>query len=429
MNKSRMLGRDRFKETEIGMIPEDWEVSKVRDVARVNELSVTKDFREKEIEYIDIASVDNRRLLNVQVLATSEAPSRAKRIVRDNDILISTVRPNLKHFTFIRKVKPNTIASTGFAVISSFGIHPQYLYYYLTTDEFTDFLSRIADAHTSAYPACNPDVIEDADVAFPSDFEEQKTIGGILCSLDDKIALNVEMNKTFESIGQALFKHWFIDFEFPNEKGKPYKSSGGKMIDSELGEIPEGWMAGKLGDICDITMGQSPPGSTYNEAGGGICFYQGITDFGFRFPSKRVFCTAPTRFAEEGDVLLSVRAPVGALNVAEEKCAVGRGVASVRLKGKQNGFLYYLLLATKSGWETFEAEGTVFGAANKTDVNNFKIAIPPKHLIEKFASIVEPMDKAIRNSEKESRTLRGLRDSLLPRLMSGKIRVNFGGVS
>lgn len=96
-------------------------------------------------------------------------------------------------------------------------------------------------------------------------------------------------------------------------------------------------------------MGQSPPGETYNEIGDGLPFYQGISDFGFRFPGRRVYCTAPTRFAEEGDVLLSVRAPVGSLNVAEERCAIWRGVAGLRLKGKQSGYLYYLFRATQSG--------------------------------------------------------------------------------
>ncbi len=305
-------------------------------------------------------------------------------------------------------------------------IDAHYLSWFFGLSGFKEYIRGIAVGATM--PSLNTDILSNIPIYYPP-LGKQQEIAAILDAIDHKIEFNQQINITLESIGQAIFKRWFIDFEFPNEKGKPYKSSGGEMVHSEQGELPEGWTEGRLGDICDITMGQSPPGSTYNESGEGMCFYQGITDFGFRFPTKRVFCTAPTRFAEEGDVLLSVRAPVGTLNVAEERCALGRGVASVRLKGKHNGFLYYLLLATKSGWETFEAEGTVFGAANKTDVHDFTIVIPPKPLIEKFASIVEPMDVAIRNSEKESRTLTGLRDFLLPRLMSGKIRVTFGGAS
>ena len=125
-------------------------------------------------------------------------------------------------------------------------------------------------------------------------------------------------------------------------------------------------------------MGQSPPGETYNERGDGTLFFQGVRDFGFRFPSKRVYCTAPTRFANKADALLSVRAPVGSLNMAEERLAIGRGISALHLKEKPGGFLYYLLMATRSAWNTYEAEGTVFGSATKQDVHYFKILVRPK---------------------------------------------------
>src|SRR4030042_1278345 len=147
------------------------------------------------------------------------------------------------------------------------------------------------------------------------------------------------------------------------------------------------WPTTRLGGVAEIIMGQSPPGSTYNESGDGLPFFQGIADFGFRFPSRRMYCTEPTRFAQGDDVLLSVRAPVGSLNVAEERCAIGRGVVALRLKERHSGFLYYLLRATQSGWENFEAEGTVFGSVTKSDVHDFKVVIPPKPLREGFASL------------------------------------------
>jgi len=254
---------------------------------------------------------------------------------------------------------------------------------------------------------------------------EQSAISDVLDALDSKIELNQQMNQNLEAVGRAIFKRWFVDFKFPNEEGKPYRSSGGEMVyNDEFGkEIPKGWERGRLADICEITMGQSPPGKTYNERNNGLPFFQGIRDFGFRFPSKRVYCTAPTRFAEEGDVLLSVRAPVGSLNVVEERCAIGRGVAALRLKGRQNGFLYYLLLATRSAWDKFESEGTVFGSATKQDVHDFKIVIPPKNQRDQFGELIESLDKRILLNERESRILAAIRDSLLPRLMSGKIRI------
>jgi type I restriction enzyme S subunit len=265
-------------------------------------------------------------------------------------------------------------------------------------------------------------VFDNITISLPS-LPEQAAIGKILSDIDIKIEINRKMNQTLEAIGQAVFKHWFVDFEFLNEEGKPYKSSGGEIVDTTVGEIPRGWEIGGLGDICEITMGQSPPGETYNEIGGGVPFFQGIRDFGFRFPSKRVYCTAPTRFAQEGDVLLSVRAPVGSLNVADARCAIGRGVAALRLKRKQNSFLYYLLLATRSAWDKYDAKGTVFGSATKQDVHDFKIIIPPKDLRDKFGDLINPLDQKILLNGKETCNLTAIRNSLLPKLMSGKIRV------
>jgi type I restriction enzyme, S subunit len=424
------MAKKGFKDTEIGMIPGDWDIISLKESCPKIGSGITprggdKVYKTEGIALIRSQNVHNNRFIREGLVCIDEYTAREMDNVEvvEKDILLNITGDSVARCcTVPNDVLPARV-NQHVSIIRTNGkyINPIFLRYYLTSPKMQNVMLSLAQSGGTRN-ALTKGMIEKFAVPKPA-MEEQESIARILSDLDAKIELNQQTNKTLEKIGQALFKQWFIDFEFPNEKGKPYRSTGGEMVDSGLGEIPEGWEAGRLGDICDITMGQSPPGSTYNESGDGMCFYQGITDFGFRFPSKRVFCTAPTRFAEEGDVLLSVRAPVGALNVAEERCAVGRGVASVRLKGKHNGFLYYLLLATKSGWETFEAEGTVFGAATKSDVHDFKIIIPPKSLIQKFASIIEPKDVAIRNSEKESRTLTGLRDSLLPRLMSGKIRV------
>lgn len=424
------MTRKGFKETEIGTIPQDWEVRAFGDLLKEdtrNGIYKPKKYHGSGIKMVNMGELFAYERIGPQPMRLVELDENEKRnfLLNSGDLLFA--RRSLvaegagKCSLVIQHDGPLTFESSIIrARPNQEKAEPLFLYY-LFRSPYGKYVLGTILRQVAVSGITGKDLIE-LKLPIPP-LTTQHAIGSFLSYLDDKIDLDRQMNATLERIGQALFKHWFVDFEFPNEKGKPYKSNGGKMVDGEFGQIPKGWEAGRLGDICDITMGQSPPGSSYNESGDGMCFYQGITDFGFRFPTNRVFCTAPTRFADEGDVLLSVRAPVGALNVAEERCAVGRGVASVRLKGRHNGFLYYLLLATKSGWETFEAEGTVFGAANKTDVHDFKIMIPTKPLTEKFASIVEPMDVAIRNNEKESRTLLGLRDSLLPRLMSGKIRV------
>ena len=127
-------------------------------------------------------------------------------------------------------------------------------------------------------------------------------------------------------MAKEIYDYWFVQFDFPDENGKPCRTSGGAMVWCQaLGrEVPKGWKAGTLFDIANITMGQSPAGESYNENGDGMMFFQGSTDFGSRFQMPRVYTTAPTRFAKKkGDILMSVRAPVGALNIAMEDCCIG----------------------------------------------------------------------------------------------------------
>ncbi|TRZ54353.1 restriction endonuclease subunit S [bacterium] len=229
---------------------------------------------------------------------------------------------------------------------------------------------------------------------------EQRAIAEVLGSLDDKIELNRRMNDTLESMARAVFRQWFVD-----------------------GQDAKGWKVGTVGDDFNLTMGQSPPGETYNEDKVGMPFFQGRTDFGFRFPTNRIYCSAPTRFAKPGDTLVSVRAPVGDINLAAEKCAVGRGVAAIRHKTGSRSYTYYSMHLLEDEFNRFEAEGTVFGSINKADFQALKVKIPPPEKILKFEEICYPIDQQIENNEKQSRTLAALRDALLPRLMSGEVRV------
>ena len=276
-----------------------------------------------------------------------------------------------------------------------------FVYYFFSTSEQKDYILR--NAIQTGVPHTNLEHLRMTPLRLPS-LLEQRAIAAILGSLDDKIELNRRTNETLEAMARALFKSWFVDFD-------PVRAK------------TDGWRNGTLGEIAEIIMGQSPPGETYNESGEGMPFYQGIRDFGYRFPSRRVYCIAPTRFAEEGDALLSVRAPVGSLNIAIERCAIGRGIAALRLNAEHSGFLYYLLQVTQSGWEKFEAEGTVFGSVSRKDIDKFKVIVPSLDSINSFGVLVEPMDARIKLNEQEMSTLAATRDALLPKLMSGGVRV------
>ena len=273
-----------------------------------------------------------------------------------------------------------------------------------------------------AQPLMTQDIIGGFEISLPG-LGEQRRIAGILGAIDDKIENNRRINANLESQAQALYKQWFVDFEFPNEEGKPYKSSGGKMVDSELGLIPEGWSVGALSDLADITMGQSPNGKSFNENGEGIVFYQGRTEFGIRYPSIRLYTTEPTRYAEPMSVLLSVRAPVGDINIATQKCCIGRGVASIKSKTDDNAYMYCCLKELRPQLDQYNGEGTVFGSINRKELEGLALCIPQYEIISKFNDIILGTDKQMLNLFQQTQNLATLRDTLLPKLMNGEIKL------
>ena len=271
----------------------------------------------------------------------------------------------------------------------------------------------------------SPDKIKDCTVWIP-ELSEQKRIGKLLRSIDSKIELNRQINQNLEAMAKQLYDYWFVQFDFPNEEGKPYKSSGGNMVWNEKlkRNIPIGWNNGTLIDIANITMGQSPDGTSYNEIGEGVLFYQGSTDFGMRFPSVRQYTTAPSRFAKKGDILMSVRAPVGAVNIANNDCCIGRGLSALNSKIGSTTHLYYILNDLRIAFDQRNAAGTTFGSITKEDLYNLPIVIPAKEVISAFDKICSPMfDRQMLLGE-EIDTLIKQRDELLPLLLNGQVLVN-----
>ena len=181
---------------------------------------------------------------------------------------------------------------------------------------------------------------------------------------------------------------------------------------------------GALSDVAEVTMGQSPRGKSMNESREGIVFFQGRGEFGSRFPTIRLFTTEPSRFAKSGDVLMSVRAPVGDLNIAHEDCCIGRGLAAIHGKNGHHSFIYYTLLGAKEQLDVFNGQGTVFGSINRDGLRGLRVKVPPLEVIKRFEELAHPIDEEILRNENETRRLSIIRDSLLPKLMSGDIDVD-----
>ena len=248
----------------------------------------------------------------------------------------------------------------------------------------------------------------------------------VLSSIYTNVWCKRQINDNLEAMAKQLYDYWFVQFDFPNEEGKPYKSSGGAMVWNKKlkREIPQGWSNGALSDVANITMGQSPDGSSYNEEGEGIIFYQGSTDFGLRFPDIRQYTTSPSRYANKGDILMSVRAPVGALNIANNDCCIGRGLSALSSKIGSMTHLYYLMNDFRLKFEGMNSAGTTFGSITKDELFSLPVIIPTKSVISEFEQVCEPIfDKQMIIGE-EIKDLTKQRNELLPLLMNGQASVN-----
>jgi len=389
--------------------PTDWKQTTLGEVLKINELTVDRSYPFEEIEYIDIASVEERKVLQTQKLKLKDAPSRAKRIVRDDDTLISTVRPNLKHYCYIKKATPNLIASTGFAVITAKKSDSAFIYYLLTTNEYTNYLTQIAEGHTSAYPSFNPDIIENSVFLMPP-LLEQKAIAAVLSSFDDKIESLQRQNKTLEAMAQAIFKEWFVNFNFPDQNGKPYKNSHRKMKSSELGEIPEGWKVGTVNDVIErFSITYRCDKDDLDVQGKTPIIDQGSNGL-YGYTQRQPDFLAST----ENPVALFANHTCNMWFVNYPFCAIQNIIPFRGRNGYDTFFAFYMtygqisFIEYKGHWPDFEQKEYV---------------IPPAELANEFSKRIKPLQYKMWKNNSQIQTLSKLRDTLLPKLMKGEIRV------
>ena len=277
-------------------------------------------------------------------------------------------------------------------------VDKRFVYYVLLTNDFQTHLHNIATGTTIQNVPLKG--LRESVISLPP-LDEQIRIASILSSIDDKIDLLRRENVALQQMAETLFRLRFVV------------------------EAKDEWEEGKLKDEFDFTMGQSPSGDSFNEEGIGVPMYQGNADFGFRFPTKRVFTTQPTRFAEIYDTLISVRAPVGAQNMATEKCCIGRGVAAFRYRINPSfySYTYYKLKSLLEEIKQFNDNGTVFGSISKSDFEHLDVVIPDQKTILSFQQQVEVIDDKIINNNNEIQTLIRTRDGMLPRMMSNEIKL------
>lgn len=242
--------------------------------------------------------------------------------------------------------------------------------------------------------------------------DTQKKIAAILTAYDDLIANNQRRIALLESMAEEIYREWFVRMRFPGSAAASFDKGR-----------PINWKPTTLSQVCNFTMGQSPSSEHYNTHGDGLPFHQGVGSYGDRFPVHDTFCSVPGRMAKEGDILFSVRAPVGRLNIADRDLILGRGLASMRHTKGKNNYLFYLLKVSFAN-EDMIGNGSIFNSVGKDELERFPVLDVPLELIDKFETTVGPMSEQLNVLYRQSEKLKETRDALLPRLISGKLRVD-----
>lgn len=331
---------------------------------------------------------------------SKQEPIKQHQWLEDQDIvyvLTSETVEDLGHsFLFNNPEQRPAVAGTETTIVRVVRrdlLLPAYLNYVMHSPRFCALLRQYVKGMKVF--RVHPDDVARIEIEAPSLMDQQAVVD-TLDALYEKEMLNNRLNDYLAELGDALFNRECPQSNEPNAI---------------------------LSDIAQVTMGQSPSGSSYNEDGNGEVFYQGRAEFGAFFPRRRLFTTEPKRMAREGDTLMSVRAPVGDLNIANEDCCIGRGLAAIHSENNQS-FVHYLVRAQGRQLDTFNGDGTVFGSINGKALKKLPVYLPSSDVIARLESRLEPIDALIRRNDDEMQALERMRDTLLPRLMSGEIDVS-----
>jgi type I restriction enzyme S subunit len=410
---------------------------KIKDIAVLNRETFKKGSLPNIIKYLDTGSLTKNKIEGFQHLniKLDKIPSRAQRKVRTNTILYSTVRPNQEHFGIIEREFEDIVASTGFTTIdiTDKTVFPKFIFYLITQPNITEYLHTIGMNSVSSYPSISPDDIGNLKFKIP-DLPTQKSIAKVLSDLDAKIELNNKINRELEAMAKTLYDYWFVQFDFPDANGKPYKSSGGKMVyNAELKrEIPEGWevkIINKFIEVKDGTHDSPKP----KERGFHLITSKNLLESGLDFEnanliSEEDYTNINKRSkVETGDILFSMIGSIGVVYKVEEneiKFAV-KNVALYKTSQKRE-YKNYIYQYLKS-YDMQRYMGTVISGSIQKFIGLGSLRNMPflfnKETVEKYIALTNPIYLKLNNIKKQNQQLSELRDWLLPMLMNGQVTV------
>lgn len=378
---------------------------------------------DSNIQYLDTSNITDNTIATLQQCKLKDAPSRAQRLVKKNTIIYSMVRPNLKHFGFLSNPAEDMVVSTGFLTLDVKKeyekiIYPQFLYLLLTQPHITEYLHSVAQNSVSSYPSLNPSDVEYLEFDFP-EIKYQKVIADLYFNIETKIALNREINRNLEAMVRQLYDYWFVQFDFPDEKGKPYKSSGGKMVWNETLKrtIPSSFKQEKINNIVDFLDSKRVPLSVnQRRVRRGKYPYYGATGI-MDHIDDYLFNEELILIAEDGSTSDDEGFPI--VQYVWGKYWVNNHAHILRPKQeKAQLFLYYLL----KGIPAKKVEtGSIQKKISQGNLANCNVVYPPQSLINQYSEIAIPLWNLYMLNNDVLKTLKNRRDMLLPLLINGQV--------
>lgn len=416
-----------------------WATVSLSEVATVNPDARDRSWPFPHIRYVDISSVGTGFLHEQpRLIAVEEAPSRATRLVTNQDTVLSTVRPNRRSMFFVREPESDWVVSTGFAVVRARpgAIDPRYLYWCIYSQSFTDYL--VSRERGAAYPAVSVEDIQDAEIPLPP-IEVQRAIGSRLGALDDKIELNRRVSETLEGIARTLFKSWFVDFdpvrakaerEDPGLPGPIARLFPDSFEASSMGEIPTGWTEASLGELTEKPQYGFTASASDDPIGPKFLRITDINKTPWIDWQDVPYCDADVSDREkyllrEGDVVIARMADPGhgAFIEAGPEAVFASYLIRFRPVDHRFGRFLQYWLRSSTYWDLVRGRGagTTRSTLNATTLSRFPLVVPPVEVASEFARRVELLRDRLVLGIDENGTLSRIRDSLLPKLMAGDL--------
>lgn len=419
----------------------NWPIVRIGDIAE--SISITHSFGKEQLIFLNTSDIANGKVLHNTYSHIEHWPGQAKKSIQRGDILFSEIRPANGRYAFVDFDADDYVVSTKLMVIRAKNaqVNPKYLYIFLTNNKVTSWLQHLAESRSGTFPQITFDQVSSLEIPLPPK-EHQEKIANIISAIDDKIELSHHMNKTLEASARVIFQSWFVNFDPVRAKAEGRQPFGmdsetaalfaDSFEESELGQIPKGWDVRAIGDLVDAVGGATPSTKESSYWDGKISF---ATPKDMSSLSAPILLGTERHITEEGveqigsgilpkgTVLLSSRAPIGYLAIANIPVAVNQGVIAMICNQELPN--YFVLNWTAQNMETIigRANGTTFLEISKKNFRPIKVVVPPAGLLQRFTEIVEPLYNQITMNLKESQTLMTLRDTLLPKLLSGEVQL------